>query len=76
MQRLQTGMAVFGIRGRRVGVVLALHSDCFEVTREREEGGTICLTADSLFTVEPRDGVTLVCENAEIERYRCLAHSD
>lgn len=68
-------MAVFGIRGRRVGVVSALHSDCFEVQREEADGDAICLTADSLFTVEARDGVTLVCEKSDVDRYRCAAHA-
>ncbi len=67
-------MAVFGIRGRRVGRVAAIKDDCFEVTRERADGGPICLTPDAIFTVGARD-VTLVCEKSEVERYRCPAHA-
>ena len=67
-------MAVFDIRGRRVGVVGAILEDCFEVERDPVEDGTICLTPEAIFTVEPRDGVSLVCESSEGERYRCAAH--
>lgn len=74
MQRLKPGMAVFGIRGRRVGVVGTIHEGCFEVRREKADGGLICLTPDSIFTVEVRDGVTLVCEKADVARYQCEAH--
>ena len=69
-------MAVFDIRGRRVGIVAAILDDCFEVQREPVEGGPIHLTPDAIFTVEPRDGVSIVCEKSEGERYRCAAHTE
>ena len=68
-------MAVFDIRGRRVGSVGAIRDDCFEVRREPSDEGTIYLTPDAIFTVEPRDGVSIVCEKSESERYRCPAHT-
>lgn len=74
MQRLHPGMAVFGIRGRRVGKVGTIYDDCFEVVREKADGGPICLTPESIFTVEARD-VTLVCEKTDVERYRCPQHT-
>ncbi len=74
MQRLQPGMAVFGIAGRRVGRVGEIREDCFEVLREAADGGVICLKPDAIFTVEARD-VTLVCEKAEVDRYKCVPHT-
>ena len=68
-------MTVSGIRGRRVGVVAVVREQCYEVRRDEVEGGPICLTAESLFTVEKRDGVTLVCSKDDVERYRCAQHA-
>ena len=74
MNSPKRGMAVFGIRGRRVGTVREVREACFEVERQdRDE--TLCLTYESLFTVEARDGVTLICPHEEVERYRCEEHS-
>ena len=68
-------MAVFGIRGRRVGVVRVVHADCFEVQRLPEDGGElICIKAEALFTVDSKDGVTLVCAKEDIGRYTHEAH--
>ena len=75
MHRLELGMTVSGIRGKRLGKVVALHGDCFEVERQGAEGGPICLDQDALFTVEARQGVTLVCHEGEEERYRCAVHT-
>ena len=75
MDRIEAGMAVFGVSGRRVGVVGEVADGCFEIRRERDDGGIICVTGDALFTVEARQGVTLVCEKAEVERYRCAEHT-
>ena len=75
MQRLQAGMVVFGISGRRIGTVGVVHKECFEVHRPREDGGdTICLKAEALFTVDGKVGATLVCGKEEVERYMHLPH--
>lgn len=74
MKRLNPGMAVFGIRGRRVGQVTEIRDDCFEVARDKADGGPICLTPDAIFTVEARE-VTLVCEKSEVARYQCPTHA-
>lgn len=64
-----------GIRGRRVGVVTVVREQCYEVGRDVTEGGPICLTAESLFTVDKREGITLVCSKDDVERYRCPRHA-
>ncbi len=68
-------MAVFAINGRRVGSVAEIRETCFEIERGRDAGGSICLKAEIVFTVEPETGVTLVCGREEIGRYRCPDHS-
>jgi len=76
MHRLEGGMAVFGISGRRIGAVVTVHADCFEVQRPPEDGGdVICLKAEALFTVDPREGATLVCSKEEVGRYAHDPHS-
>ena len=68
-------MTVLGIRGRRIGVVGSIHEECFEVRRPKEDGGdVICLKAESLFTVDRHEGVTLVCAKEEVLRYAHVPH--
>jgi hypothetical protein len=68
-------MAVFGISGRRVGVVKEIGDHCFAVARDEADGRPICLTSESIFTVDRRGGVTLVCSREDVERYECTEHS-
>lgn len=68
-------MAVFGVANRKVGTVKLVNERCFEVARLARDGGPLCLTLDSVFTVDERDGVTLMCMKDEVERYRCPEHS-
>ena len=66
---------MFGIRGRRIGVVGVVHDECFEVRRPPEDGGdVICLKSESLFTVDAKDGVTLVCAKEDVGRYAHEPH--
>lgn len=75
MHRLSDGMAVFSIKGRRIGVVGRIHADCFELHRPREDGGDIiCLKAEALFTVDAREGATLVCAKEDVGRYAHPQH--
>ena len=67
-------MAVFGVANRKVGTVKLVRESCFEVSRLARDGGPLCLSFDSIFTVEDREGVTLICMKDEIERYRCPVH--
>ena len=74
MNEPKAGMAVFAVNGRRIGEVREVREACFEVAREKRAGGDICLLRDALFTVEEREGVSLVCSREEVERYRCGEH--
>ena len=74
MHRIELGMAVRGVRGRRMGTVSQVFDDCFEVKRLREEGEPICIQADAIFTVDKREGVTLICSNQDVERYTHPLH--
>ena len=68
-------MVVYGIRGRRIGVVGTVHEECFEVRRPKEDGGdVICVKAEALFTVDPREGATLVCAKEDVGRYTHEPH--
>lgn len=67
-------MPVFSVSGRRIGSVIEARESCFQVGRDKRDGGDICLQNDSIFTVEDADGVTLMCAREEVERYRCGEH--
>ena len=68
-------MAVRGVRGVRLGLVLQLHEECFEVKPLKRDDDPICIKAEAIFTVDKRDGVSLVCSPEDVGRYTHPMHS-
>ena len=75
MHQIEPGMAVHGVRGFRIGIVTNLFEECFQVQRPREDGDPICIKSEAIFTVDKRDGVTLICSRKDVGRYSHPLHS-
>jgi hypothetical protein len=72
MERVVIEMAVRDIRGRSLGKVLGVRSDCFQVSAPTGERWH--LTPGSIFSVTIPDGVSLVCDFDQVWRYACPIH--
>ena len=57
-----------------MGSVVLLHKECFEVKRPRGEGDPICIKSEAIFTVDKREGVTLLCSTEDVARYAHPVH--
>ena len=71
METLKPGLPVFSIEDRRVGVVQAVNSCCFEV---HSENARAFVSPEAIYNI---DGlrVVLICEKPWIHRYNCRYHS-
>jgi hypothetical protein len=75
MDRLAPGMQVFDVSDRRVGEVIGTRAQYgFCVKREAEQDD-IWLPQSAIFNVE-RNRVTLVCNRAQLSRYKIDPPSD
>lgn len=72
METLASGMLVHSLDDRCIGSVSAIHRCCFQFERTAA-GAEESVTATGIFNVQT-GVVTLICYEAEAQRYGCPIH--